>query len=112
MGKEKYHRDRAKEAGVVLKPCPFCGGEARLKKHYKMQDTWYVQCNKCKASGGLQTQSAFEHWTVSRDRAIWEWNNRFGEPKEDFNTWWYARRMALVEEEKRIRHEKVQRELN
>lgn len=49
-----------------LKPCPFCGGEAKLNKMgYK--EVGFVRCQKCRATNGIITQ---EH------TAIKSWNTR------------------------------------
>ena len=51
-----------------LKPCPFCGGEAKLKiipKYYG--DIYWVKCEECNA----ETPSDFE-----KDEAIEAWNRR------------------------------------
>lgn len=56
------------EYNVVLKPCPFCGGEARTVSGNSVGATLYiVECKKCFAT------------TVSKlkeDEAISEWNRR------------------------------------
>ncbi len=46
-----------------LKKCPFCGGEASLKKNYK----WYIECmnTNCNASQGMapmDEKGATEAW--------------------------------------------------
>lgn len=72
-----YNKEKAKcSEQFNLKPCPFCGGEARLKKHQKMNNTWYVQCRDCGIRTLNYTQAAFECWSVSRDEAIAHWNKR------------------------------------
>lgn len=43
---------------IKLKPCPFCGGEAQLKRHSRgmggvptaILDTWAVECSACKGA--------------------------------------------------------------
>lgn len=58
-----------------LKPCPFCGGEAKLTgyssaqsmKKYGNKIHWVICANKCKASG-------YEHDT--KEKIIKAWNKR------------------------------------
>lgn len=57
-----------------LKPCPFCGGEARINSdHEAVRDTeghlwaFTVGCSKCCATSGL---------CCSPDKAIEAWNTR------------------------------------
>lgn len=59
-----------------IKPCPFCGGEARLKKHNKLEQTWYVQCHDCGIRTPNSSQCAFQPWEEARDYPISQWNNR------------------------------------
>ena len=47
-----------------LKPCPFCGGEARFELY---RDSYYIRCKKC----GIRTSVEF---TVTK--AIEVWNRR------------------------------------
>jgi Lar family restriction alleviation protein len=60
----------------LLKPCPFCGGQARLKMHYKVKNSWYVQCNDCGVRTPYSTQAAYEPWTRARDYPVKLWNGR------------------------------------
>ena len=65
-----------------LKPCPFCGGQAALKREtecvgFGMSDTYYfVQCEVCKASskrfGRLDADTELER----NLNAIFSWNRR------------------------------------
>ena len=57
----------------VLKPCPFCGGEAKIMKHlFNNQSTSYgVKCKRCLA----ETFQFFK----SREKAVEAWNRRAGE---------------------------------
>ncbi len=32
-----------------LKPCPFCGGDARLTRTKDISQYWYVECSACYA---------------------------------------------------------------
>ena len=50
---------------IKLKPCPFCGGEARIFYIYPYR--WMVQCIVC-GSGTLHLSS--------QDTAINAWNRR------------------------------------
>lgn len=52
-----------------LKPCPFCGGEAKIIKHefQNATDTYGIKC-------GCGTQG-FQFW-ASIDEAIEAWNRR------------------------------------
>ena len=79
-----------------LKPCPYCGGEAwlrekSLRKMGKNYKTWekkeriamYCYCGKCKARGGVATETfAFVNYISAEDReslkkqAIEAWNRR------------------------------------
>jgi len=52
---------------MKLKPCPFCGGEARIElEHgtFEGYDIKKVYCSKCSASASVE-----------------EWNHRIGEGK-------------------------------
>lgn len=44
-----------------LKPCPFCGGEARTDKLY--ENEWYVYCPKCERHYDTE-QEAIENWNT------------------------------------------------
>ena len=46
-----------------LKPCPFCGGEAKLNS----SSPYFVKCSKCFAKSGVASTSAF---------AVINWNTR------------------------------------
>ena len=53
-----------------LKPCPFCGGEARILPYIEHEETWYrVRCTKCPADVG-------RHWFSLKLEAINAWNRR------------------------------------
>lgn len=59
-----------------LKPCPFCGGKAKMEKHSFWSDTtnaftnhtYGVQCSKCFAQ--------MRQFYVSEKQAARDWNRR------------------------------------
>ena len=53
---------------TVLKPCPFCGGEA--KERYECLNGVFVQCNECGVSTDVLS---------SQVDAIETWNRRVGD---------------------------------
>lgn len=64
-----------------LKPCPFCGGEARLKHGFPSQQkpgkrTSFVQCKDCKAKTETIVQVAFMAWKDVDRYAVEAWNRR------------------------------------
>jgi Lar family restriction alleviation protein len=73
MGMTEYQIERQK---IELKPCPFCGGEARLKKHQKLEQTWYVQCNKCGIRTKNSVQAPYESWKDAMKCPVNQWNVR------------------------------------
>lgn len=60
-----------------LKPCPFCGGEARLLPHifYGLKNTYGVECSKC----GVMTMQFYD---TERD-AEKAWNRRVKDERAD-----------------------------
>ena len=63
-----------------LKPCPFCGGEARLKKCSWISKEWgqqiYIQCHKCGCRTINFRQYPFESKEDFYQNAIDTWNSR------------------------------------
>lgn len=60
---------------IKLKPCPFCGGEARLQQRARTSHGFYVICKNC----GCRTpfyQYQFDSVEKLREEAITAWNTR------------------------------------
>lgn len=55
------------DAGLVIEPCPFCGGEAAA--HVSLDGAAWVQCRGCGVEQDLSR--------TSRSEAIAAWNARF-----------------------------------
>ena len=62
-----------------VKPCPFCGSEARLKQHYKLKNVWYVQCTNCGIRTPNSVQYPYQAWQEVKYLAVLDWNTRLGE---------------------------------
>jgi hypothetical protein len=59
--------DRTSPVSATLKPCPFCGGPARLKQG--CPGCWFVQCDRCMAaSNDVGYEHAIDIWNT-RDHA-------------------------------------------
>ena len=58
---------------MELKPCPFCGGEARICHKTGFGEWSYVECEKCRCTTGNFMKS-FTH--SSDDKAADAWNRR------------------------------------
>lgn len=66
-----------------LKPCPFCGGEARVTIYAISDPVYTVQCQSCFAMIGREQQT----WTGLRgklfysteEEAVEAWNKRYKE---------------------------------
>lgn len=65
---------------IELKPCPFCGGEARLEKDYDGGWSAFVMCDKCLARTGLISANIRY---CANDKAIEVWNNRVSGKEKD-----------------------------
>lgn len=64
-----------------LKPCPFCGGEAKMKfgnpsQQKQNQKSVFIQCKTCKAKTETIRQMPYEAWEDCKETAINSWNRR------------------------------------
>lgn len=61
-------------ADTKLKPCPFCGGEAKIKHtRYWNSDTSFVECSNCFA----RSDEVEKSFSIASDVvAIERWNRR------------------------------------
>lgn len=53
-----------------LRPCPFCGGEARIAKRWddeRNHDVWWIVCDECDM---MTYESNTEEWLIEA------WNRR------------------------------------
>lgn len=63
-----------------LKPCPFCGGEGKLRNHWESigmganVEQFYVRCEDCGSCGGVIDEMFFKGDLKSM--AIKAWNRR------------------------------------
>jgi Lar family restriction alleviation protein len=61
-----------------LKPCPFCGSKAEIRKVYGTENEYYVECNSSR--GPLEDRCIISGVGVrafnSKDEAIAAWNRR------------------------------------
>jgi Lar family restriction alleviation protein len=68
---------------IKLKPCPFCGGEARTRTTRKMNrggTRYYVECKHCYASSNPWYDLGA---TDTKAEAITAWNTRTPDPTHD-----------------------------
>lgn len=66
---------------MELKPCPFCGGEAKLKHGFPGRQRQgmrqaTVQCKICGCRTVTYRQFAYEPWKEVDEHAIFVWNSR------------------------------------
>lgn len=69
------------EYKAELKPCPFCGGQAKLLHGRPNQQkagrrVAFVQCRECKAKAMTFDQLAYEAWRDVVEDATEAWNRR------------------------------------
>lgn len=62
-----------------LKPCPFCGGEAKVITY---EHTVYVVCNKCFCRTQAYINLNGKDIKKCIDYAVKDWNRRVGNDKE------------------------------
>ncbi len=72
------------EKMAELKPCPFCGGEAKLKHGFPGQQQQgmrqaTVQCKTCGCRTVTYRQFPYEPWKNVDEYAIFVWNKRTAE---------------------------------
>ena len=71
----------AEQKLVELKPCPFCGGKAVMKKGFPQTQSKggtqrLIQCSKCGCRTVLFRQNDFESWKDNEQACINAWNKR------------------------------------
>lgn len=79
--KKTAPKETAKSSLIVIKPCPFCGGNARLRKGFpstqgKGQGQRLIQCEKCGCRTRIFHQKPMEAWQDNERACIEAWNRR------------------------------------
>lgn len=64
-----------------LKPCPFCGGKAKIQhgwpgRQKPSRREAFVICNKCGAKTRTMSQMPYQTWREVDDCAVYAWNRR------------------------------------
>ena len=64
-----------------LKPCPFCGGQAKMQFGYPRQQKdklkqVFIKCCVCKAKTATMYQQPYQAWEECIQYAIFAWNKR------------------------------------
>lgn len=73
---------------IKLKPCPFCGGEAKLKLDFTFQQKLvvkqaFVQCRVCYAKTKTFFYTTYEAWENTKRYAVEAWNRRVNDERND-----------------------------
>ena len=79
---DREAQEECTRKGIVL-PCPFCGGEAKLKKGFPSRQIAHcrqavVQCKTCGCRTVTFKQLPMEKWQDVDKQAIEAWNRRAG----------------------------------
>jgi len=53
---------------VVLKPCPFCGGEAEVQQDGNRRQSCIVACTECGCTLGSNENGYGYHWNMRVDK--------------------------------------------
>ena len=72
---------------IKLKPCPFCGGEAKMKHGFPGQQKKgvrqaVVQCKSCGCRTVTYRQLPYQSYTEVDEQAANTWNRRAGQEGE------------------------------
>ena len=67
---------------IELKPCPFCGGNASIKKvaySYGMDGSyyeWHIGCTRCSANIEIAADNFYGRKSYTEEEAAAKWNRR------------------------------------
>lgn len=69
------------EIKKILKPCPFCGAEAKIELKrcgagHENYDDWKIYCTNCKATMHIAADNYYGRECYTYDEAIEQWNRR------------------------------------
>lgn len=71
----------------TLKPCPFCGGEAKMKLSSfsgggfgeGSYDDWLISCTKCQCRMKIAADGWYDREYYTEQQAVAIWNKRIGD---------------------------------